>query len=209
MPAKNSCQSRREQALRTFTKALEHPLVKQAIVPLYAAWRKRQDERLREYRKDNATDPSAYWKAVDEVEFTTKDIEPSAEKLLIGKLRDGSLPFFVRDDVGNIVEGDPSLDLGTLAAVRRVLIGDDDLNKAFHKPKKPGKRGPTPDEKNRVKEKIRHDVNAHVYTVNYLKSRSRLQKDWAAKYDCTRSTFLEARKEFLLELETPTNSDKN
>jgi hypothetical protein len=60
-----------------------------------------------------------------------------------------------------------------------------------------------------VKDKIRRDVNAGTYTVDYLKSRDRRQKDWAAEYETTRSTFLEARREVLSEFLTPTNSGKN
>jgi hypothetical protein len=214
MPAKSSRRSRQSQAkpqrLLTFQRALEAPWVEQAFVPLHEAWRKRRDKYLRRLknRHDAATNPRV-WQVAADAEHRTKDLEPSAEKLLISKLRDGSLPFFVRDAVGNTVEGDPDLDLGTLAEIRRcVLIDADDLKKAFHKPKSPGKRGPPPNEKSRVKEKMRCHVNAGTYTVDYLRGKSRRQKDWAAEYECTRTTFLEARKELLSELETPTNSDK-
>jgi hypothetical protein len=209
MQVKNSRRSRQSQAkpqrLLTFQQALEHPLVKQAVVPLREAWRKRQDERLRKYRKDNVTDPAAYWKAVD-VEFATKDPEPSPQAVLAGKLRTG-MPFFVRNAVGNIVKGDHR-DVGVLLNGRlcELFIGAEHLRTIFHGPKSSERRsGRPPTVRERVAAAMRDGLRDKTLTANRLKNLKPISG--AKEYNCGREAFIAARDIVLPENQLPTITD--
>jgi hypothetical protein len=216
MPAKNSRRLRQSQAkatqrLLTFQQAQEHPLVKLAVVPLRKAWQKRQHARLWEFKKDAATNPESYWKAVD-VEFATKDPEPSARAVLAGKLRTG-MPFFVQDAVRNVVKGDHR-DVGALLDRMKydrhceLFIDVEHLRKAFHGTKSSRRTsGRPPEVRERVAAAMRDGLRDKTLTAEQLKNLKPLSG--AKKYRCGREAFVAARDIVLPEIELPTITDTN
>lgn len=113
--------------------ALRHPVMLAAEKRAREEQRELQDAYVEECRKAAANDPHGnFEKAVKASDW----LLPTREALLAGKLRDKSLPFLVRRD-GEFVEGDPDKDLGTLAAILRVVIRLDQLYQAFGEPVPP------------------------------------------------------------------------
>ena len=193
--------------LLTFEEAVEHPAIETAVRTKHNEWRERQNERLRPYKTwevDNATLTAALH-AEDEAE----DPEPSAQSLLMGKLLDGSLPFFELDAIGNLVKGnraDLKRDRDRRRKRRPIFIYDDDLRKACGRPKiPPRRRGPPPEKTNRVAHDMRNDLQARRLNLNELKTEK--QVALATRYHCHRETALDAREIVLSEFETPKNSD--
>ena len=113
--------------------ALKHPVMLAAEKRAREELRELQDTYVEECRRAAANDPHGnFEKAVKASDWP----HPTREALLVGKLRDKSLPFLVRRD-GEFVEGDPDKDLGTLAAILRVVIRLDQLYQAFGEPVPP------------------------------------------------------------------------
>ena len=113
--------------------ALRHPVMLAAEKRAREEQRELQDAYVEECRRAAASDPYGnFEKAVKASDWP----HPTREALLVGKLRDKTLPFLVRRD-GERVEGDPDSDLGTLAAILRVLIRRDQFYEVFGGPVTP------------------------------------------------------------------------
>jgi len=154
MRAKNSRQRRRSQGRRllTFEEALDRREVKEAVRGQRKDWRKRQDERLRQFKNNpEAATNLEIVKAAARVELETKDVEPTARPFLLGKLLNKSLRFFELDAVDNLVKGNLAdlRDAMRRGKRRRVLIYEDDLQRVCRGTKR-GTRGPSPDERDRA-----------------------------------------------------------